>query len=336
MAQVHSTQHQSRHLSPLKRECQDLVRGACGGFLFGIPLLYTMEVWWIGSSATPPIMLASLLITSIVVFGLNYTAGFRKSSSVHWLPLIIDTIEAQAIGIVCSFTLLLLLREVTWSTQLHEILGKVIFESVPFSIGVSLANQFLTNNDDDSSKNANSNSGLNDGASEPVNHHESDQPSGNDSMAAEASFSESKRNRPTSARSSTLWQETFNDILATMTGALIIAFSIAPTDEVKTLAANTSGPWLILTIMASLLISYGIVFEANFSDQNKRRKQRGLFQTPLSETVMSYLISLVVACGMLWFFQLLQWGDPPTLWLSYTIILGLPATIGGAAGRLAL
>ncbi|MBD2328014.1 TIGR02587 family membrane protein [Alkalinema sp. FACHB-956] len=304
MAKVRSTQHPSHHQSALKRECQDLVRGACGGFLFGIPLLYTMEVWWIGSSVTPPIMLASLFITSIVVFGLNYTAGFRQSSSVHWGTLIMDTVEAQAIGIVCSFLLLLLLREVTLETQLHEIFGKVIFESVPFSIGVSLANQFLTNKDSDENESR--------------------------------STSQSQGDRSSRAHVSTLWQETFNDILATMMGALIVAFSIAPTDEVKTLAANTSGPWLILTIMASLLISYGIVFEANFSDQQKRRKQRGLFQTPLSETVMSYLVSLGVACAMLWFFQLLQWGDPPTLWVSYTIVLGLPATIGGAAGRLAL
>ncbi|MGI0494086.1 TIGR02587 family membrane protein [Alkalinema pantanalense CENA528] len=323
MAQVRSTQHQSHRQSALKRECQDLVRGACGGFLFGIPLLYTMEVWWIGSSVTPPIMLASLAITSIVVFGLNYTAGFRKSSSVHWILLIMDTVEALAIGIVCSFILLVLLREVTLENQLHEILGKVIFESVPLSMGVSLANQFLTNNDDsDKDTNSSVDSGTNDCTNDGTN-----DGTNNDAKNAD---------RPQQARSSVLWQDTFNDILATMTGALIIAFSIAPTDEVRTLAANTSGPWLILTIMASLLISYGIVFEANFSDQTKRRKQRGLFQTPLSETVMSYLVSLVVACGMLWFFQLLQWGDPPTLWVSYTIVLGLPATIGGAAGRLAL
>jgi hypothetical protein len=33
-----------------------IIRGACGGFLFGIPLLYTMEVWWVGSLAKPPVV----------------------------------------------------------------------------------------------------------------------------------------------------------------------------------------------------------------------------------------------------------------------------------------
>jgi Putative integral membrane protein (DUF2391) len=39
------------------REINDIIRGACGGFLFGIPLLYTMEAWGVGSFASPPILL---------------------------------------------------------------------------------------------------------------------------------------------------------------------------------------------------------------------------------------------------------------------------------------
>ena len=46
--------------NPWRSELNDIVRGGCGGFLFGIPLLYTMEVWWIGSSATPAMMLTTL------------------------------------------------------------------------------------------------------------------------------------------------------------------------------------------------------------------------------------------------------------------------------------
>jgi uncharacterized membrane protein len=51
---------------------------------------------------------------------------------------------------------------------------------------------------------------------------------------------------------------------------------------------------------------------------------------------MSYLVSLVAAVIMLWFFERLTLSDPWTMWLEQTLVLGLPATIGGAAGRLAL
>jgi putative integral membrane protein (TIGR02587 family) len=282
------------HHRALQAELKDLVRGACGGFLFGIPLLYTMEVWWIGSTVTPSSMLFSLLFTSIVVSGLNYIAGFRKSTKSRNIDIFTDTVEAQALGIICSFLLLFLLQEINLNSGLHEALGKVIFESVPFSIGVSISNQFL--------------------------HDKESEPS-------------SLQGNPNSSR---FWRGIINDVIATVLGALVIALSIAPTEEVRTLASQTSLLWLIATILASLIISYGIVFEANFSNQAKRRKQQGPLQDPLSETLLSYGVSLVVAAMMLSFFQILSLDDPVDLWLTCTIILGLPATIGGAAGRLAL
>jgi putative integral membrane protein (TIGR02587 family) len=119
-------------------------------------------------------------------------------------------------------------------------------------------------------------------------------------------------------------------------GATIIAFNIAPTDEIPMLAAATSPLWLLLIVGASLLISYGIVFEANFADQQQRKQQQGIFQSPLSETVASYLVSLFAAAFMLWFFEQLSFNDPWRMWLDHTLLLSLPATVGGAAGRLAI
>jgi putative integral membrane protein (TIGR02587 family) len=129
---------------------------------------------------------------------------------------------------------------------------------------------------------------------------------------------------------------TLSDIGATLIGALVIAFNIAPTNEVPMIAAAISEPWLIAIAIASLIISYGIVFEAGFSNQQKRRQQRGIFQRPLSETIAAYLMSLLAAAFMLWFFQQVMIDDPWQIWLSYSLVLGLPATIGGSAGRLAL
>jgi putative integral membrane protein (TIGR02587 family) len=117
---------------------------------------------------------------------------------------------------------------------------------------------------------------------------------------------------------------------------VIVGSSIAPTDEIPMIASALSSSWLLAIIAVSLLISYMIVFEANFGAQAARRSQPGLFQSPLSETLASYLISLFVSLLMLWLFQLLRPDDPLVKWVSYTIVLALPATIGGAAGRLAL
>jgi putative integral membrane protein (TIGR02587 family) len=277
-------------------EINDIIRGACGGFLFGIPLLYTMEVWWIGSRAKPQLMMMAIAFMFIVVYLLNQTEGFRKRRH-SWLApqTAMDTVEAIAIGLACSTFVLLLLRELTPETSLQESLGKIIFESVPFALGVALANQLLGD-----SRNSN----------------------------GEGQDTTSNRKDELNA--------TFADVGGTLIGATIIAFNIAPTDEITMLAAAASPPWELAMIATSLLISYGIVFQAGFSDQKKRREQKGIFQQPLSETIMSYLVSLLASAFMLWFFQKLSFSDPWTMWLDHTLMLGLPATIGGAAGRLAI
>ncbi|MGB3296474.1 MAG: DUF2391 family protein, partial [Phormidesmis sp.] len=138
-----SKRHQ-RHLSlRFKRELNDLVRGVCGGFLFGIPLLYTMEIWWIGSSVAPSQLLGVLLTTLLVTYLLSRTAGFRKAQASREREAVGDAVEAIALGLLCAALMLIILRQVTFETRLSEALGKVIFESVPLSLGVALANQLL-------------------------------------------------------------------------------------------------------------------------------------------------------------------------------------------------
>ncbi len=278
------------------KECNDLIRGAAGGFLFGIPLLYTMEVWWIGSFTKPPVLLGAIASSFIGVFLLNRTEGFRKTKEIKASDAVMDSVEAIAIGIVCATILLILLREITQDTSLSEAVGKAIFEGIPFSLGVALSRALLSGD-----------------RYQPSDGQDTPPPPNQTSMNA-----------------------TLADIGATLIGATIVGFNIAPTDEVPMLAAASSPPWQLAIIAASLLISYGIVFQAGFTGEAKRIKQRGLFQRPLSETVMSYLVSLFAATLMLWFFHKLSFDDPWQTWLSYILLLGLPTTIGGAAGRLAV
>jgi putative integral membrane protein (TIGR02587 family) len=91
-----------RRKNQWSNELNDIIRGASGGFLFGTPLLYTMEVWWIGSYTKPAEMSIAIATTFIVVFLLTRTEGFRKTKDIRWRDAAIDTVEAIAIGIVCA------------------------------------------------------------------------------------------------------------------------------------------------------------------------------------------------------------------------------------------
>jgi putative integral membrane protein (TIGR02587 family) len=263
-----------------------------------------MEVWWIGSYTEPLLMLGALGLTAVMVFLLNRTDGFRQMSPDRPIQAMVDTIEAIAISTLCACFVLVLLREITGTTPLDEALGKVVLEGVPFALGVALARSILQGDRFESAQQADEREAEQNGQSPPA------QP---------------RR-----------YNATLADVGATLIGTVVIAFNIAPTDEVSMLVAAASPPWLLAIVIASLLISYSIVFMAGFTTQQKRMQQPGLFQRPITETLVSYLISLVAAALMLWFFHRLTFTDPWTLWLEHTVILGLPATIGGAAGRLAV
>ncbi|MGD1922212.1 MAG: TIGR02587 family membrane protein [Pleurocapsa sp.] len=283
-----------------RQELEEIISGASGGFLFGIPLLYTMEVWFIGSSARPPFLLIVLIVTFTIIFLLNQIEGFRPQESATLPGAIAETTETLAIGMVCAGLMLFILGRIDFQTPLLETLGKVIFEGVPFSLGVTFSRSLLSGEEDDNSR--------------------SQKPS----LSA-------KNNQHKS-----LWQDTLADFSATLIGALFIAFSIAPTDEIIVLSASASPFNLLIIITASLVVSYGIVFASSITNYKYRRQQQGLFQTPQSETIMSYVISLLAGMLMLWFFQKVTLGDSWFVWLRYSIILALPASIGGAAGRLAV
>ncbi|MGJ3252229.1 MAG: TIGR02587 family membrane protein [Elainellaceae cyanobacterium] len=277
-------------------ELQDLLRGAAGGFLFGIPLLYTIEVWSIGSSARSPMLLVVLGATFIIVLLLTQVEGFRRTLTLHPLEAVMESIEALSLGLVCAAIALILLRRITLETPLSETLGKLIFEGVPFSIGVALARSTL---------------------------------SGDRVRSRNRRMSSSRFSPPTRFN----LRDTLIDFDATLIGAVIIAFSIAPTEEIPILAADIPPLWLLLIMSASLLLSYGIVFASGFANRAERQ-QRGLLISPTTETLVAYLVALVASVMMLVFFQQLNLQDPWQEWLSDTIVLGLPASIGGAAGRI--
>ena len=276
-------------------ELGDVVRGAAGGMLFGIPLLYTMEVWWIGAATRPEPALGVLLFSLLPVYLLTRTSGFRESRDVRFRDAAADTVEAVALGVVCVTIVLTLLRELGTTTPLGEALGKIAYEALPFSLGVAVARHVLMQS----------------------------RTAGDDGDASGAGSRD-----PFSA--------TVADIGATLIGATFVAFNIAPTDEIPMLAAATSPWWLLAVIAASLVISYGIVFEAGFANQEQRRGQQGVLQHPVTETVTSYLTALVACAVMLLLFQRFSLSDPWQMSLSYVLMLGLPAAVGGAAGRLAV
>ncbi len=289
-------------------ELQAIMRGAAGSFLFGIPLLYTVEVWAIGSSTNALRLLIVQAVTFVVVLLLTQIEGFRRSLSIKPLETVLESIEALGIGIICAAIALLLLRRITLETPLSEALGKLIFEGVPFSLGVTLARSTL----------------------------ERRKPQQRRTLDAELGLTLNLRNAGQKTMQKSIGSalgNTLVDIDVTLIGAIVIAFSIAPTEEIAIIAAGMPPWWLLVVMGASLIISYIIVFASGFTDRAERT-QRGLLLSPITETLLAYIVVLAASTLMLVFFQQLSGNDPWQEWLGNVIVLGLPASVGGAAGRI--
>jgi putative integral membrane protein (TIGR02587 family) len=123
---------------PVSKSLKEYARGITGGLLFSFPLLYTMEVWWAGFSATPIQLLTLVIATYLLLLGYNRYAGMRPG--VTWRSVMIDSVEEMGIGLVLSFCVLLVLNRIqlTDMGMSSEMMGKVIIEAMAVSIGVSI------------------------------------------------------------------------------------------------------------------------------------------------------------------------------------------------------
>jgi putative integral membrane protein (TIGR02587 family) len=256
--------------------------------LFGIPLLYTMEVWWLGTHTEPLQMLAVLVVTYAVLVVLNGAGGFKRRRRHDFAATFRDSAEALAIGLLSSALVLALLREIGPQFGFEEAIGKVIYEAMPFALGVSLARHFLDGDRVDPDEEAR---GAN---------------------------------------------ETIIDLGAAAVGAVFFALNIAPTDEVPMIASAIGPIGLLLLVPFSLLVTYLIVFAAGFTGAEARHSQRGVLQHPLTETLAAYIVALAMAGLLLMLFQRVDAAHTWVEVLTEVVVLGLPAAVGGAAGRLAV
>lgn len=273
-----------------REEGTDLVRGASGALLLGVPLIFTNEVWELGSTTDPKRSLLVLVVTGAVLVALNRTSGFRDDADHRLRDAAVDAAEGLALGAVLATVLLLVIRQVEPGTPLPTAVATIAYETVPCAIGVGLARILLRDRDDDEEKSGARSDGL---------------------------------------------SGTLLDLGAAALGATVLALSIAPTQEVLQVAAAMTPPYLLGLVATSLVASYAIVFVAGFADQDARRAHKGVLQRPVSETVAAYLVSLAVALLMLGFFEVVDTRTPPDHLVALVVALGLPACIGGAAGRLA-
>ncbi|MGV3569835.1 MAG: TIGR02587 family membrane protein [Ramlibacter sp.] len=123
-----------------------LARAFAGAVIFGLPLLMTMEMWWLGFHM-PPHRLALLLAAFLpFLVLLSWHSGFEPTFS--WRDDVVDALVAFAVGIVASLLILGAIGALTPSMSWREVIGKVALQALPASIGALLAQTQLGQRDE--------------------------------------------------------------------------------------------------------------------------------------------------------------------------------------------
>ena len=124
-----------------------VARAFGGAIFFSLPLLMTMEMWWLGfymDRARLAILLAAMIP---LLIGLDHYVGFKHTTT--WTEDVADGMVAYGVGILAATLSLLCFDELNATLPLREWVGKIAIQAVPASFGAVLAGSLLGSRGDD-------------------------------------------------------------------------------------------------------------------------------------------------------------------------------------------
>lgn len=127
------------------------------------------------------------------------------------------------------------------------------------------------------------------------------------------------------------WAELF----LIVAGALFLAFTLAPTEEIRLIGISVT-PWHTLAmVLLSLVIMHAFVYAVDFRGQEQADPDTGFWSLFLRYTVVGYVCVFFTSLYILWTFGRTE-GVTLTPLVMMTVVLSLPGSLGAAAARLIL
>ena len=124
--------------------------------------------------------------------------------------------------------------------------------------------------------------------------------------------------------------ELLKSLVLSICGAVLVASSVAPTEEILKIAVEASGYHLVAMVLLSLLLMASVLYFVSFRGAVTEKKTG--FEMAF-HVVLEYVVALLVCFGLLFFFGRVANLSWPMV-LAQVIVLGVPAALGASAGKL--
>lgn len=270
--------------SPLGDFTVAMARAAGGAIVFSLPMLMTMEMWYLGFAA-PRWRLVVLYVALIpLLAGISYYAGFEETF--RWKEDAVDAFVAYAVGFVISAAVLALFAVVETGIPPTAVVGQISLQAVPASMGAVLARRLLGGETD----------------------------------------AEKRKDRETGY---------FGELFHMLVGALFLAFSVAPTEEIVLIGHMMSDWHAVALAVVSLMLMHAFVYAVEFAGTAQIPEGTPQWSVFLRFTVVGYAVALLTSLFVLWVMARTD-GMSVEQVLFATIVLGFPAAVGAAGARLIL
>ena len=260
---------------------RDLAHDFGGAIIFSLPLLMTMEMWWLGFYMDRFRLALFLVFAFVLVLGLSYFEGGEETFKIE----VLDAFTACAVGYVVATVMLFLFGIIKPGMSVDELIGKIALHAIPCSIGAIL---------------------------------------GRRQLGAEETSKEQRR------------QELYGGKIFLMgTGAIFLAFQLAPTEEMVLIGYQITGWHAVVLAIVSLCIMQAFLCSIEAQGRQSVFSAAFFWGVFMRLTVVGYALVLLLSLYVLWTFGRLD-GSSLSEAVMSILVLGFPAALGASAARLIL
>lgn len=122
-----------------------LSRAFAGALIFCLPLLMTMEMWWLGFTLEPWRLAQFMIVNIAILYGLSKVAGFEASHSK--IDDLLDTFAAYFVAVVVAAIVLALTGAISLRMTASEVAGMIAIQAVPASFGAMVGAKLMGEGD---------------------------------------------------------------------------------------------------------------------------------------------------------------------------------------------